>query len=105
MYCENCGKRLNEDNLYCSECGTKINRISIFDKTSNKTLWIIIGCIVGGIVLIPIIIFILTFFIIVDNVKLKEEYDKYNLKEYYDYEKLNNSYIYNNDNSDIILID
>jgi len=104
MYCENCGKRLGEDHLYCSECGVKVNRINLADeKNSANTIWIVLGCIFGGIILIPIIIFFITFFIIVDNANTIDDFEDYDLNEYYDYENLNSSYIYKDD-TDIIKI-
>lgn len=98
MYCENCGKRLNEMDLYCSECGIKVNKIELSEnKNSAKTIWIVLGCIFGGIILIPIIIFFITFFIIIDNANTIDDFEEYELKEYYDYENINNSYIYKDD--------
>ena len=45
------------------------NKIKLSEnKNSAKTIWIVLGCIFGGIILIPIIIFFITFFIIIDNV-------------------------------------
>ena len=34
MYCQNCGKKLDDDAFFCDECGTKIERQK---KSNNKT--------------------------------------------------------------------
>lgn len=105
MYCENCGHKLGDNHLYCSECGYKSsNNVISKNSSSNKVLWIVLGCIFGIPLLIFAVIFFLTFFIIIDNTKIKEELDDYDISEYYDYEKINNSYIYNDDSIKVIKI-
>ena len=61
MYCENCGKKLNENGNYCANCGEKINNLSILnEKNSESTENIRIASIVlGGLSLGGALLFIL----------------------------------------------
>lgn len=90
MYCENCGHKLNENNLYCADCGTKVNRVVIeVPKKSNKTLWIVLGSVFGGMFLlafIGIIFFILLMFSVNESVEVHEDYE---VNDYYDYDDIN----------------
>lgn len=53
MYCENCGHKLSNNDLFCEECGTKTNKDVVLNQNnSNKTIWIIIGCVFGGLFLL-----------------------------------------------------
>ena len=36
MFCNSCGKKIDDDSLFCSECGAKINRIAIDSISSDK---------------------------------------------------------------------
>ena len=106
MYCENCGHKLENNYLFCSECGTKVSNLFVSsNKISNNTLWIVLGCIFGVIVLIPFVIFLLSFFVIGNNINTVEEKETYDINEYYDYENMSNNYIYRNDSVEVIEID
>ena len=61
MYCENCGHKLNDGDLFCEECGSKTKVISNaqVNKGSNKTLWIVLGCVFGGIFIFGIFLILL----------------------------------------------
>ena len=95
MYCENCGYKLNDTHLFCENCGNKINRFiptnSENAKKSNKTVWIILGCVFGGLFLLfAITIFFLVFFAINVNNSVEEAYEEYEINDYYEYEDINN---------------
>lgn len=87
MYCENCGNKLQENNVYCSECGFKVKNV-VANKTtnSNKTLWIVLVSVFGGIFLVIVLsIIFFTFLIVTENsvdyieeVDVREPYPYYN---------------------------
>lgn len=37
MFCENCGKKLNDDSRFCENCGTE-NKVDSLPKTTAKTI-------------------------------------------------------------------
>ena len=93
MYCENCGHKLNANDLFCEECGTKTNKSTeIVSQNSNKTIWIILGSIFGGIFLL-IVLAIIFFGILVADYNSIDNIVDYDIEEEYDYR---------NDNDDII---
>ena len=87
MYCENCGSKLQDNNVYCSECGCRVKNI-VANKTtnSNKTLWIVLISVFGGIFLvIALSIIFFTFLIVTENsVDSMEEVDIREPYPYYD---------------------
>lgn len=87
MYCENCGNKLNTQDLFCEECGTKTNKtIPVQSNNSNKTLWIILSCVFGGLFLI-ILLGILFFSIVVTDYNRRiDEVVDYDVKEPYEYD-------------------
>lgn len=104
MYCENCGTHLENQYLYCFECGTKVNKSIVCEsKSSNNILWIILGCFLGIPILIGILMFFLSLFIIVDNKQIIEN-KNYEINEYYDYENINNNYFYKDDREQVVII-
>lgn len=82
MYCENCGHKLNEADLFCEDCGTKVFRpTQNNEKNSNKTLWIILGCVFGGFFILFILIMVFIIGIINYTVTSDEIYD-YEINDY-----------------------
>ena len=69
MYCTNCGQKLNENDKFCTNCGAKIlnytNVNSNYNQNSNVQtdkglstiikVFLIIGCVASGSLLIPLI--------------------------------------------------
>ena len=84
MYCENCGHKLNDTDLFCEDCGFKVNNVvSNIPNNSNKKLWIILGCVFGGLVLFIILIIMFFAILIIDYNSVDGNYD-YEIKDYID---------------------
>ena len=77
MYCENCGHALHENDKFCESCGNAIERVILKQENkSNKTLWIVLGSIFGGLLLLGVLGVVFLTFIFVDyNTRVKEAVD------------------------------
>lgn len=76
MYCENCGNKLSDQDLFCAECGCKVRNLTSSDTKSSKTLWVILGCMfLGFLLIIGLIIFM---FVIIFGSNVLDEEGNYN---------------------------
>lgn len=88
MYCENCGEKVNVNDSFCANCGVSLKKSSSVNHNDNKIIWIILGSIFGGIILIiGCLILIAVLFSL--NVKHeKNNYDDYEYNYIDDYNKV-----------------
>ena len=69
MFCRNCGAKINANAGYCAKCGAKNSREQ---KSSNKTVWIILG-VAGGTLFTLALAGLLIFAFFVRNIHERTE--------------------------------